>query len=105
MEYPLEVPLTRSITVDGQVYDKLTFDEMDVGTSLDMQELSEGFSEPPSDKDSRRMSLFLMSRLADVPEAVIRKVKNVDYPAIEKALHAIMTDGEDESAVGNVQGA
>ena len=101
MEYPIEVPLSRPIKVDGDEYDKLVFDEMDVGAQVDFEDMLDGFEDPPTSKEQRKTTLFLIARMADVPEAVVRKVKQSDFPAIEKVLTAIMEEGKEKVGSGN----
>lgn len=101
MELPIEVPLSRPVTVNGEVCDKLVFDELDIGAQVDFEDMVEGFDDPPSTKQSRRATLFLISRMTDVPEEGIRKIKASDYPAIEAVLNSIMEDNKEASAAGN----
>ena len=72
MEFPIDITLQRPVTVDGKTYNKLSFDEPDLGTSLDVEE-----AKRPQDQ-----TLILLAGMAEVSVAVIRKLKERDFMAV-----------------------
>jgi len=107
MDYPIKVTLNRPVTHDGETYAVLLFDEPDLGMQVDYSEMEATFDTPPSPKDAARVNLFWMSRLAGVPEAVMRKVKACDIDRLNAAVEAIMgvekpDAGAAEGDAGNV---
>lgn len=89
MDLPIEVPLTRPVTVDGQTYDTLQFDEPDLAAQIAYAELEATFSNPPTPIDAARVNLFWIARLADVPEVVAGKIKDSDLEAVNAAAEAV----------------
>jgi hypothetical protein len=90
MDLPIEVPLKRPVVVGDQTYDKLLFDEPDLGTQIEYAELEASFSVPPSSVDAVRVHLFWISHLGGIPEAVAKKIKSTDIDAIDEVVEAIL---------------
>ncbi len=76
MEYPIEVALKRPVTVKGRTYDKLTFDEPDLGTSIAVEEAN-----LPAEQ-----VVVLLAGMAGVDRAVMAKVKESDFREISKRV-------------------
>lgn len=117
MELPIKVDLKRPITIGDETYATLSFDEPDIGAQIGFIELQETFrdakasddgSEPePHPVDAMRATAFWISRLAGVPDAVGRKIKESDMPAVNAALSRIMdlSSAEGDGSSGNEEAA
>lgn len=98
MDYPVEVTLKRPVTVEGRTYDKLSFDEPDLGTGIAVEEA----------RSRAEQTVILLAGMAGVDRAVILKVRESDYREIGKRVldpyqaHITAQTGED---VGNGQPA
>ena len=103
MDLPIEVPLTRPVTVDGQTYDKLTFDEPDLDAQIAYAELEASFPEPKMVKQedgselavhspvtAAKVNRFWLARLTGVSEAVVGKIKDSDLEAVNAAAEAVL---------------
>lgn len=90
MDLPIEISLTRPVVVGEQTYEKLLFDEPDLGTQIEYAELEASFSTPPSSVDAVRVHLFWISRLGGIPEAVAKKIKSSDIDAIDEVVESIL---------------
>lgn len=76
MDYPIEVTLTRPVTVDGKTIDKLVFDEPDLGTSIAVEEA----------KSPAEQTAILLAGMAGVDRAVMLKVKESDFREIGRLV-------------------
>ena len=76
MDYPIEVSLSRPVTVDGKTIDKLVFDEPDLGTSIAVEEA----------KSPAEQTAILLAGMAGVDRAVMLKVKESDFREIGKRV-------------------
>ncbi len=76
MDYPIEVPLKRPVTVDGKTIDKLLFDEPDLGTMIAVEE----------ETTLARQSIALLAGMAGVDRTVLLKVKGSDYSEIQRRV-------------------
>lgn len=76
MDYPIEVALTRPVTVDGKTIDKLVFDEPDLGTSIAVEEA----------KSPAEQTAILLAGMAGVDRAVMMKVKESDFREIGRLV-------------------
>jgi len=103
MDLPIEVPLTRPVTVDGQTYEKLTFDEPDLDAQIAYAELEASFPEPKKVKQedgselavhspvtAAKVNRFWLARLTGVSEAVVGKIKDSDLEAVNAAAEAVL---------------
>ena len=72
MDYPITIPLGRSIEVDGQTFHDLKFDEPDLGTSIAVEEA----------ESAHEQTVLLLAGMADVDRTVILKLKESDYRTI-----------------------
>jgi hypothetical protein len=87
---PVEVTLTRPVQHEGQTYEVLTFDELTMGDEIDFEVMRDGFSKPPTAEQAASVTIFLMARCADVPEAVIRKIRASDHGAVHAAFNTVL---------------
>lgn len=76
MDYPIEVQLKRPVTVEDKTYDKLVFDEPDVGTSIAVEEA----------KSAGQQTLILLAGMAGVSLDVISKLKETDFKTVGKLV-------------------
>ncbi len=103
MDLPIEVPLTRPVTVDDQTYDKLMIDEPDLDTQIAYAELEASFPEPKmveqedgselavhSPITAAKVNRFWLARLSGVSEAVVGKIKDSDLEAVNAAAEAVL---------------
>lgn len=103
MDLPIEVPLTRPVTVDDQIYDKLMFDEPDLDTQIAYAELEASFPEPKMVKQedgselavhspitAAKVNRFWLAHLSGVSEAVVGKIKDSDLEAVNAAAEAVL---------------
>lgn len=87
---PVDVTLTRPVEHEGLTYNVLTFDELTIGDEIDFEILKDGLDDPPTAEQAGQVTIFLMARSADVPEAVIRKIKVSDHGAVHAAFNTVL---------------
>jgi len=98
MDYPIEVALTRPITVAGKTIDKLVFDEPDLGTSIAVEEA----------KTPAEQTAILLAGMAGIDRAVMLKVKESDFREIGKRVldpYQAHIAAQQEADAGNGQPA
>ncbi|TDE34115.1 phage tail assembly protein [Antarcticimicrobium sediminis] len=98
MEYPIEVPLKRPITVDGKTIDKLVFDEPDLGTSIAVEEA----------KSPAEQTAILLAGMAGIDCSVMLKVKESDFREIGKRVlepYQAHIAAQQKDDAGNAQAA
>ncbi|MFV0384875.1 hypothetical protein [Paracoccus sp. (in: a-proteobacteria)] len=76
MDYPIEVILRRPVTIDGRTFDRLVFDEPDLGTSIAVEEA----------KSHAEQTVILLAGMADVDRKVILGVKESDFRDISRCV-------------------
>lgn len=76
MDYPIEVSLSRPVTIDGKTIGKLVFDEPDLGTSIAVEEATS-----PAEQTA-----ILLAGMAGVDKAVMLKVKESDFREIGRRV-------------------
>ncbi|MBQ4826548.1 phage tail assembly protein [Leisingera sp. HS039] len=123
MKLPIEVPLKRPFTFDGETFDKLTFDEPSIGAQIDYAdfEVEQGLEEirlkaelveDPVErakaipaKVSMLVNLFWIEALSGLPKGAGRLIKESDQAAVQAAVDAILSGqshgGTDDDAAGN----
>lgn len=72
MDFPIEIPLQRPVTLGDKTYEKLVFDEPDLATSIAVEE----------ETSPSRQTAALMAGMAGVDKPVILKVKECDLREI-----------------------
>lgn len=73
MEFPVEVPLKRPITLGDDIYPALMFDEPDLGLNIAVAEA----------KNVMDQTVILLAGMAGVDRDVILKLKESDYRTVE----------------------
>lgn len=117
MKLPIEVPLKRPITVNGETCDVLIFDEPTIGAQIDYADLEAELglaelrgkmadetnptlqAEIISPAVSMRVTQFWIEALAGLPKGAARLIKASDQAAVHAAVDAVL-DHQDGQGVG-----
>lgn len=89
---PIAVPLARPVTVEGQTYSQLSFDEPTLAAQIAWAGAVPEIGAEPTAEDGARMLLFWICYLADVPEAVARALRARDLRAVEQAVDQVLAE-------------
>lgn len=90
MDLPFKVTLTRPITLDGETYSELSFDEPTLDDQIAGSELEHTLSDIPENVADGKACRFWIARLACVSETLAGRLRGADLKAAEQAVRLVL---------------